>query len=236
MLPSVRNAATALALICIVASVAWWTLFKSGVVTLYLVPGAVLHSGEVWQLATWMFPAIDVTPVLFSALIIWQCGGYLESWWGRRRFLTFTLVTTFVSGLLTVGVVALLATFGINIMGALYTGGTVMGSMLWVAQGLAIWNGQTNLFGYPMTGRTFAAIGVLLTALTGVFAGVAILIPEIFALVIAFLYVRQGFPSNLLERLGSWRLQRRLAKRTSQLRVVSDGQRNTSSGSDKFLH
>jgi hypothetical protein len=88
----------------------------------------------------------------------------------------------------------------------------------------------------PVSGNVLALIGVGFVFLSGAFSrnwlGV---MPAVIALIFTFAYVQWRFPTAIFERIGSWRLKRRLAKRTSQLRVVSEGQRNTSTGSDKFL-
>ena len=90
VLPSFRNASTALAIGVVVASVFWRVAMGAGLV-LYLVPSSVLH-GEVWQLVTWLPAAMpDTGSVLFSALILWSTGGSLETMWGKARFLRIIL-------------------------------------------------------------------------------------------------------------------------------------------------
>lgn len=227
-LPPIRNAATALAVGSIVSSVLWW-LLRDGPV-LYLMPPMVL-TGAVWQLVSWIPATVDTAPVLFTALIIWSTGGQLEMHWGRRHFLLFALLIPFVTGVLTV---ALSLVFP-RLVGP-FMGGDVLFAIMWVGYGCLVWNGQTNFWGFPLTGKTLAFIGVLMAALNGVFRGIWTVIPVAIALVLTFLHVRFRWPMRQLEAFGSWRLQRDLKKRSAHLRSVSSDQRNMPTDSDRFLH
>lgn len=232
-LPDVRNVATALALASIVISVVWFVLFQTVQVSLYLVPGEVFRRLHLWQPFTWLLASIGAMPVLFNALILWSIGGSLERMWGRTRFLRFALGITFAAGLLTLALAPLIP----SIQAFPYRGGEVMASTVWVGYGLAIWAGQTSLFGFSMTGRTFAAIGVLIPAMGAVFSGPLGLLPDFLGIALAFLVLRgRASPSDLLERFGSWRLQRQLKKRSSRLQVLSGDGRNMPKDSDKYLH
>lgn len=235
VLPEVRNAATALALISVVTSIVWWVLATQGVVDLYLTPGAVLHGFALWQPFTWLPVSTDTGSVLFSALILWSTGGSVERRWGRKRFLRLALGTTFVAGLITVAISLLVP----GMQRIPYTGGTVMSSLVWVSWGLIIWDEQTNIFGFPLSGRTFAMIGVLIPVLNGVFSrlGPLTMIPDYLAILMAFAMIRFGLaPSDLWLRLQSARLQRDLKKRSSRLSVITGGERNMPKDSDKYLH
>lgn len=232
-LPEVRNASTALAIASVVMSVVWWILHRNAGVTLYLVPAEVFGSLALWQPVTWLLASVGAWPVLFTALILWSIGGSLERRWGRARFVRFIFSVTFIAGLLTLGLA--LAVPGMERV--VYTGGDAMASMIWVAWGLVIWNEQTNLFGYPLTGRTFAMIGVLLPVMNAVFGQLLMLVPEFLAIGLAFLVIRGGVsPSELWLRIQSARLQRDLKKRSSRLSVISGGDRNMPKDSDKYLH
>ncbi len=225
-----RNVSSALALAVIITSVLWKVAAGQGL-TLYLVPGDV-RAGELWQLLTWLPAAApDTGSVLFSALIIWSTGGNLEAVWGRRRYLTFLLVVTLLTGLLT-----LASSFVLPSASIPYFGGNVISSLVWVGYGCVMWRATLNIFGYPLTGRTFAIIGVTFMVLNAVFTHWLLVVAQFYALALTFAYARYGFPGALLERFGSWRLRRRLGRRSTNLRAIDGGQRNVGGGSDKFLH
>lgn len=204
-------------------------------VMLYLRPADVLGL-QLWQLVTFIPASLGASPVLFSAFIIWSIGGSLEGLWGRNKFLAFALGTTFTAGLLTVASAWLLKGLFPSLAMATYSGGTVVGSILWVAYGLVMWSQQMNLFGFPLTGKTFAFIGVLLTGLQAVFGGLAGVLPDIFALTLTFLYVRWASPHDLWLRFQSWRLRKQLKNRSSHLEVISGSKGEAPRGSDKYLH
>lgn len=230
-LPPVRNASTALAVVIVITSVIWKVAGDAGV-ELYLVPGSV-WSGAVWQLVTWLLPALPQTgSVLFSALIVWSTGGSLEMLWGRARYLRFMLVVTALAGVLT----TLLALLLPPLRGVPFFGGNVLSAIAWVGYGCATWRSQLNFFGYPLTGKTFALIGVGIAFLNAVFSNPLLLVAEFFALALTFAYARYHLPGSLLERLGSWRLHRDLKKRSAHLHSIDGGRRNTDAGSDKYLH
>ncbi len=231
-LPRTRNAATAFAVISIVTSVVWYLLSKSTGVMLYLVPADVLGL-QLWQLITFIPATQGPSPVLFGAFIIWSIGGSLEGLWGTRKFLSFTLGVTFTAGLLTVLTAWLAGGFFLTMR---YFGTGVLSSILWVAYGLALWSREMSFFGFPLTGRTFAVIGVLFTALQAVFGGGAAVIAEIFGLALTFLYVRWASPHDLWLRFQSWRLRKQLKSRSSHLEVISGSKGEAPRGSDKYLH
>lgn len=229
-LPPFKNASTVLAVLLIVTSVLWKVLFDNGVV-LYLMPGLV-WSGAVWQLVTWLpAEAPQTGSVLFSALILWNTGGNLEAIWGRTRFLRFMLGTTLLSGVLTT-----LLGLVLPLQATPFFGGGVLSAIAWVGFGCAMWRAQLNIFGFPVTGKTFALLGVFIASLNAVFTSPYLLIAEAWALLFTFAYARWGFPGTLLERFGSWRLQRTLDKRASHLKSIDGGKRNVGGDSDKYLH
>lgn len=229
-LPPFKNVSTLLAILIVVTSVIWKV--ASGVIGLYLVPGQ-LWAGAVWQLVTWLPAEAPVTgSVLFSALIVWMTGGSLEMHWGRARFLRFMLGVTFLAGVST-SVLALVVT---PLQYISFHGGGVLSAIAWVGYGCATWNQQINFWGIPLSGRGFALIGVGIATLNAIFTSPYLLVPEALALLMTFAYARWGFPSSLLERFGSWRLQRTLDKRSAHLRSVDGGKRNVGGDSDKYLH
>lgn len=230
-LPPFKNVATVLALVVVVASVIWKLAFDTGL-NLYLVPGLV-WSGGVWQLITWLPASAPVTgSVLWSAFIIWGTGGNLEAIWGRARFLRFMLGVTFLSGVLSV-LVGLLPT---PVQLEHFYGGNIFSSIAWVGWGCAMWRSQLNILGFSVTGKTLALFGVFVAFLDAVFFSPYQVVARAFALLLTFAYARWGFPGTLLERFGSWRLQRTLDKRASHLKSIDGGKRNVSGDSDKYLH
>ncbi len=231
-MPRFNNAATALAVASIVSSVVWAIAANNGL-SLYLSTVEVLEGGMWWQPFTWLLASRGTGPVLFTALIIWSTGGELEARWGSRRFLAFVLGTTFAAGLLTV---AFFAVVPMALVLVAYYGGEVVFSSIWVARGIVDWRRVMNFWGFSITGRTFAMIGVLIAALNAVFGSLWLLIPEVFGLGITFA-VGFGFgPGSLWLRFTSWRLQQDLKRRASHLKVVGGESRNMPTNSDKYLH
>ncbi|MGV3620301.1 MAG: hypothetical protein ACO1OB_05775 [Archangium sp.] len=229
-LPPIKNVSTALAIAIVVTSVIW--KISQNVVVLYLVPGLV-WSGEVWQLVTWIpAEAPQTGSVLFSALIVWMTGGSLEMMCGRARFLRFMLGVTFVSGVLT----ALLGFVLTPLQGIPFFGGGVLAAIAWVGYGCACWSQQLNFWGIPLSGKGFALLGVAIASLNAIFTSPYLLVAEAWALLLTFAVARWGFPGSLLERFGSWRLQRTLDKRSSHLKSIDGGKRNVGGDSDKYLH
>lgn len=229
-LPPVGNAATFLALSIIIGSVVAWVLKDTGVL-MYLAPGLVLDLSQPWELLTWIPLRKGAGAVLFGALIVWSTGGSLEMLWGRKRFVAFALLVPFLAGLATVALAVVLPPLRF----IPFEGGSVMASCVWVGYGCAIWSRQTNIFGYPVTGRTFAMLGVLITSMEAVFSSVYLLVPEFLGLAFTFAYARFNWPENLLLRFGSWRVRRALDKRSAHLTVVSND-RNMPKDSDRYLH
>jgi membrane associated rhomboid family serine protease len=229
VLPGLQGAAAWLAVLLIVGSVVF-ALTRQGVGGLLLLfPGAVLR-GMVWQPLTYAFVARDPLGVIFGALILWQLGGALEQSWGTRRMALFALGTTVLAGVLTV----LLALLVPDLRSLPYSGAFVMGSALWVAYGLGFGRQRINFWGLPVSGTVFALIGVGFVFLNGAFNGFPLVIPEAFALLLTWGYLKLGGPSDWLLRLQSWRLQRQLRTRSKHLSLVSPD-RNTPRDSDRFI-
>jgi membrane associated rhomboid family serine protease len=188
---------------------------------LLLRPGSL--GSVLWQPFTYAFIEASALGIIFGAIIIWSIGGFLESIWGSKRLLLYALGATAVAGLLTTLVSLVLPV----LREAQYTGGTVMTTLLWVAYGLTIGRGQTNFWGMPLSGNALAGIGagfVVLSVLTsagGPLVGLLINLPDVFALFLAFAYVRGASPKRLWLQFQHWRLQRQLRNRSRNLRVVS---------------
>jgi len=232
VLPGVRSAAARLALALVVGSVVYALGHDALRERLLLVPLAVIHRLWLWQPLTYGFVETSPMGVIFGALILWQLGSALEQSWGGRRMTLFAVGTTVLAGVLTV--VLSVVWPRLQLVPA-FAGGTVMASLVWVAYGLSWGSRPTNFWGLPLTGNVFALIGVGFVFLSGAFSSFLYVVPSILGLVLTWLYLRVGGPSEWLLRLQGWRLQRQLRSRAKHLKLVSP-ERNTSGDSDRYLH
>lgn len=229
-MPEIRSAAGAMAIAMIATSILVAVAKPlSGFVM--LVPQLVV-SGFIWQLVTYALVEISPFGVIFGALILWNLGGVLEMSWGRKRFLWFSLGIVVLAGLATV----LLSLVVPALVLQVYPGGMVLTGSLWVAYGLQIGRGQTNFWGAAITGNVLALIGAGFVFLNAAFAGIAHVVPDAFALLFTFFYVRGAQPSQLWLRFRSWQLDRDLKKRSAHLKGIDGGRRNVGGDSDKYLH
>src|ERR1700730_10909065 len=78
------------------------SLMPSLVLTLGLVPAAVMGQLQIWRLLSYMFLHGGVFHILFNMLALWMLGTELEHRWGTRYFLKFYFVTGVGAGVLTV--------------------------------------------------------------------------------------------------------------------------------------
>ena len=196
-----------------------------------LIPDDVLHHLKLWQPLTYSFVAGDPMSVIFGALVIWQIGSSLESTWGSRRFVAFSLGITVLAGLVTCGVALLYP----PLREGGFFGAWVMGTAIWVAYGLSFGRAETNFWGMPLSGNMFALIGVGFVVLNGAFAGWRVVVPDLFGLVFTLLYIKGASPRLLWLRFTSWRLQRKMKRRSKVLTLVSKD-RNIGGDSDRYLH
>lgn len=227
-MPSIRSIAGALAITMVVTSVLVAVVRPLGAL-LYLMPDAVL-GGFVWQLLTYAFVENSPMGVIFGAIILWNLGGTVELNWGRRRFLWFSFGVATLAAIATV----LLSLVVPSLVNRAYPGGMVLTGALWVAFGLQIGQGQTSFWGLQVTGNVLALIGAGFVFLNAAFSGIALVIPEAFALLFTFLYMRGAQPSLLWLRYRSWLLNRELKKRSSHLKGIDGGR--SGKGDDKYLN
>jgi len=185
---------------------------------LLLSPEAVLPGLLLWQPFTYAFVELNPIGIIFGAMILYSIGGGLEQSWGSRRLLGVVWGGTVVAGLLMV-----LLSFVVRLPDG-YPGGNVMTTLAWVAYGLSIGRGQSNFWGIPITGNVLAGIGVGFVVLNGLAGSWLAMLPQIFAILIAFAYVHGGSPRHLLLRVQHWRLQRQLRGRSRHLKVLSKEQ------------
>jgi membrane associated rhomboid family serine protease len=230
-----RSSAAKMAVVFVVASLAFYLTKSLTAEWIPLVPYGVTHQLKIWQLVTYSV-LFDASPMsfIFGVLVLVSVGGALEAQWGAKRLWLFSFGIALLSGALTVALSLVLPPVAVQ----LYTGANVIVSAQWVGYGLLVGRGRTNFFGLPVTGNTLALIGASFVLLNLVLQSAhwAAMVPDVLGLLLTFVHVRYGFPQEAWTRLQSWRLQRDLQKRSSHLRVISGEDRNTSRGSDKYLH
>ncbi len=228
-MPAIRSAAGAMAIAVIAVSVLVAVIRPlSGIIP--LTPELVFQ-GFVWQVLTYGFVENSPIGVIFGALILWNLGGAVESTWGRKRFVWFSLGVVMLAGLATV-----LTALVVPGLRQTYYGGMVLTGALWVAYGLQIGRGQTNFWGAAVTGNVLAAIGAGFVLLNAAFNGLGSVIPEAFSLLFTYFYMRGAQPSSWWLRFRSWQLDRDLKKRSAHLKGIDGGRRNVGGDSDKYLH
>lgn len=92
-----------------------------GILTFYfgLLPVAVVKSGWIWQLGTYLFLHGDIWHLLFNMLALWMFGSPIEGIWGGRRFLKYFLITGIGAGIASV-ILSFNSGFIIGSSGAVY--------------------------------------------------------------------------------------------------------------------
>lgn len=194
-----------------------------GTASLLLIPYLTIHNLELWRPFTALLVAINPVEIIFGALIIYSIGGALEQSWGKRRFLTVALGIPFLGEL---AAIATCVIFPISSQVA-YHGASIIISTIWIAYGLrAAFSGQLlNFWGSPLRGETFALIGLGFVVLNAVFAGIIVVLPDLFAAAFTYLYMYRRGGVNLSElrrrvelAYYNWKLKR--LKKKSGLRVV----------------
>ncbi len=229
-LPRFSSVSAMLAVALVVVSVVTQIAGLTGVMV--LVPSLVVGKFFLWQLVTYALVETSPMGIIFGALILWSIGGALEGVWSRNRFLRFCLGIVVAAALATVGLALVVP----SLVAGGYAGGTVLTGALWVGYGLYMGRGQTNFWGIPVTGNVFALIGAGFVFLNAAFSGLSSVIPNAFALLFTFLFMRTNLklPTNPWTRFRSWQLERDLKKRSAHLKSI-DGGRNVGRGSDKYL-
>jgi membrane associated rhomboid family serine protease len=203
---------------------------------LLFVPVAVIAHFEVWRPFTSLLVAIHPMEIIFGALIIYSIGGSLEDSWGRKRFLRVALGIPFIAELFTL---AFYLTFPTS-QPVPYHGASTMISTIWIAYGLrAAFSRQLlNFWGSPLKGETFALIGLGFVVLSAVFSGVLVVLPDLIAAGLTYLYMYKRGLFNFAETRRrvelayyNWKLKR--LKGRSGLRVVK-GSKDDSDPSTRY--
>ena len=230
-----RSSAAQMALLFLACTVLAYAAPSAVLRWVVLEPDAVLQEAELWRPVSFLFVSSPTAfAVLFNILIIVSIGGRLEALWGRRRFWFFSVGIGAAAAVLTVLLSLLLRPLG----GIPFVGDSLIPGAMWVAYGLIIGARETNFWGLPITGYTFALIGVGLTLLNGLFSSWLLVVPELLALTLTGLYVQFGFPLMLVHQLRAWLFVRGYKRRSRKLRAIDGGgqPRSGSKGSDEFLH
>jgi membrane associated rhomboid family serine protease len=230
---SFHNAAHQLAIAMIAVSIVHGLLGTAG---LLLIPSATINDLELWRPLTALLVALNPMEIIFGALIIYSIGGALEQGWGKRRFLAMALGIPFLAELATLVTYALLPLNGL----VAYHGASMVISTIWIAYGLrAAFSRQLlNFWGSPLRGETFALIGLGFIVLNGVFAGILVVLPDLFAAGLTYLYMYRRGTLNLSElrrkielAYYNWKLQR--LKKKAGFRVVK-GSKDDSDSNTRY--
>lgn len=207
-----------------------------GGIVLLFIPTAIISHFEVWRPFTGLLVAIHPMEIIFGALIIYSIGGSLEDSWGKKRFLAVALGIPFISELLTLALFALIPTSH----PLAYHGASMIISTIWIAYGLrAAFSRQLlNFWGSPLKGETFALIGLGFVVLSAVFSGVMVVLPDLIAagLTYVYMYKRRIFNFSETRRrvelaYYNWKLRRLKSK--SGFRVVK-GSKDDSDPSTRY--
>ncbi len=237
-LPSVHTRAHQIAIATIVVSVVQGLLAQSGNYPLLFSPFRTLFRFELWRPFTSLFVAVGPLEVIFGAMIIYSVGGMLEYRWGRKRMTAIALgIPLIAEVVLLLGAILLPSVFS----GQYYPGSRQVVTTLWIVFGLlAHFSGEMlNFWGTPITGRTFALIGVGFVVLTGVFGNFGLVLPDLITIGLCYLYMYRGRTSGIMRKLElryyEWKLQR--LKNKSGFRVIKGSKaRNDDDDSDHQIH
>jgi membrane associated rhomboid family serine protease len=179
-----------------------------------LSPKAVIESGRVWQLGTYLFvhSPQDLFHILFNMLSVWMFGVELERRWGTLAFTVYYFVTGVGAGL-SVLLVSILPfdfarpTYEFFTIGA---SGAVYGLLL--AWAMIFPNRQIIFFIFPLPARVFVMIfgGIALFSALATPGGRVSHLAHLGGLLVGWIYLKG--PKNLeLEfkyRLTRWRMAR----------------------------
>jgi membrane associated rhomboid family serine protease len=213
---SFHHAAHQLAVAVIAVSVVQGLLIQAGYTSLLFIPLRVLWGLEVWRPFTSLLVGGNPLEIIFGALIIYSIGGTLEGWWGRKRFLLVSLGIPLAGQLVTL--VATLLAPGLFTLTAYASASSIL-TAIWITFGLNAWFSRTPLsfWGTPITGKTFALIGLGFVVLGGVFNGFLVVLPELVTAGLCYAYMYQRGSFDIVRRIElwyyNWKLRRLKARR-----------------------
>jgi membrane associated rhomboid family serine protease len=185
---SFHSKAHQIAVAVIIASILQGLLIHSGADWLLFAPFRVVFSLEVWRPFTALLISTSPAEIIFGTLIIYSIGGALEARWPKQRFLKIIFGIPLAAEAL---VSLLAAVFGAPLVGAFYTGARLIITTLWIIFGLEAHfsRERLNFWGTPITGKTFALIGLGFVVLSAVFAGPSSVLPDLFTALFCYLYM-----------------------------------------------
>ncbi len=219
--PAIKALILANTIVFLVQTVARLAIGDDAWVTLNLwfglVPKATVFGMRVWQPFTYLFLHADFLHLFLNMLILWMFGCDVERVWGRRRFLTYYLVTGVGAGLCVIAVNLLPALFGRPQPPAVTIGasGAIFGVLL--AAGMLFPDRQVWLIPFPvmLPMRIFVLImGAVefFGTLQGSSSGISHL-AHLGGLAVGYVYLRRGsLFFNLRNQLTDWK-QRRLRRK-----------------------
>lgn len=220
--PSFDNRAHQLAIATIAVSIVQGFLLQSGTYVFLFSPFKTLHYLELWRPFTALFVAASPVEVIFGALIIYSIGGMLESRLSRRRFTYTVLGIPLIAELVVVALSFIAPSLVPSSM--VYAGSRQVISTLWILYGLAshFSRERLNFWGTPITGKTFALIGVGFVFLSGVFGGFIPVLPDVITVALCYLYMYRytvlSFTRKYELSYYDWKLKR--LKQKSGFKVI----------------
>lgn len=230
---TIRGGSGIMATLVVIGAVLLGALPEFTSAHLALNPDDVVARLELWQIVTYLFiPQPSPFAILIGVMMLLALGSQLEQVWGTARLWRVVLGIGMVTGALT-SVLALI----VPRLGVMQVPGTHMLVLIvWVSVGLLARRSQMNFWSLPVTGYTFAAIGLAFSLFAGLYGSWIMIIPDLIAAGLTFLVVHEGAPANWWLRFRSWQLDRDLKKRSSHLKGIDGGRRNVGGDSDRYLH
>jgi membrane associated rhomboid family serine protease len=231
---SMRSNAHKLTFAMVAASIVQALSRNAGVDLFSFRPISTVLGLEVWRPITALFVSSSPREVVFGGLIIYSIGGALESQVGRQRFLTLAIAIPFIAELLTLPIFFLFS----SLPDLPYPGSRSVVTSVWIAFGLiAARSGQMLQFwGNPVSGRSFALLGLGFVLLSAVFGGFIFVLPELLAAGLTYGYLLRRRNFDIKRRIEllyyNWKLRRLKAKRGFHVvrGVRSDGDDDPSKG------
>jgi membrane associated rhomboid family serine protease len=170
---------------------------------LALHPAAVLKSGALWQLFTYLFLHGGIWHLVFNMLTLWMFGTPLERDWGTRRFLKYYVICGIGAGIFDVGLNAIVGNWNTSTIGA---SGAIYGLLL--AFGVC-YPDQTVLMGFlfPIKAKYMVMIyaAVELWMSRSVNSGVSN-IAHLGGMAVGFMYLKSGLMGRRTTlKLPDWR-------------------------------
>lgn len=194
-----------------------WPILEYGA----LVPSLV-WKGQVWRLATWAFFEFSMAPLglVFACACLLSFGGALCYRWGARRLLAVYLGLTVLSGLGT----CLVGLVWPSVNSQAYAESWATIVALIIGWAIAYPHSQMMFnFLLPASGRQIIYLNIGITALSGLFYGLASVVPNFMAIALIMVYMRDPGLQRLWLRAWLGILERFPGRRSSRLRPVRKG-------------